>query len=89
MFIAHWLVQTAGLRYFQVIWSATGDTSLHKLTAPRLRSCDLYVQVWVPYAEGSLPEGLTDAAFDELASRAASKAAAQRKQQLPYQAPAW
>lgn len=40
--------------------------------------------------EGDLPEGLSDAAFDELASKAAGRAAAARqKQQQPYAPPDW
>eukprot|EP00878_Enallax_costatus_P010248 GHUV01010698.1.p1 GENE.GHUV01010698.1~~GHUV01010698.1.p1 ORF type:complete len:261 (+),score=73.57 GHUV01010698.1:134-916(+) len=46
-------------------------------------------KIWVPYAEGQLPEQLTEAAFGELASKAAIKAAAQRKRQQPYQPPPW
>lgn len=52
-------------------------------------------KVWVPATgpgsvDGVLPEGLSDAAFDELAGKAASRAAAARqKQQQPYAPPDW
>lgn len=55
----------------------------------------LLVQVWVPYdtaaaGGGELPDRMSDAAFDELTSKAASLAATQRqKQQQPYAPPAW
>jgi hypothetical protein len=69
---------------------------LHISTTHALRACphllDVTLQVWVPYAtaEGDLPEGLSDAAFDELAATAASRAAATRKQQQqPYSPPDW
>lgn len=47
------------------------------------------LQIWVPYDDGQLPEQLTETAFAELASTAAGKAAAKRKQQEPYQPPPW
>ncbi|KAF8070922.1 hypothetical protein HT031_001003 [Scenedesmus sp. PABB004] len=46
-------------------------------------------KVWVAYDTGELPEQLSDAAFDELTSKAAAKAAAARKAAAPYQPPDW
>lgn len=53
------------------------------------------VQVWVPYKTGAaagssdLPEQLSDAAFEELTSKAARLAAEQRRREQPYQPPSW
>eukprot|EP00882_Tetradesmus_deserticola_P011380 GHRQ01012040.1.p1 GENE.GHRQ01012040.1~~GHRQ01012040.1.p1 ORF type:complete len:479 (+),score=200.79 GHRQ01012040.1:87-1523(+) len=51
-------------------------------------------KVWVPYKTGAagssdLPQQLSDAAFEDLASTAAGLAAQQRKKEQPYQPPEW
>lgn len=52
-------------------------------------------KVWVPYKTGAaagssdLPEQLSDAAFEELTSKAAGLAAEQRRREQPYQPPSW
>jgi hypothetical protein len=56
-----------------------------------LLSTCLLSQIWVPYTseKDQLPEQLSEAAFDELTSKAAAKAVTERQQQQPFRAPDW